>query len=521
MIKTETTYKKYLLFLIIFSFVFRCMIASAVELGNDEVYYYTYALQPDWNHFDHPPVVGLLIKLTTFNLNWLSDLNMRMGAIICCAICTWLIFLCGKLIANERVGWYAALLYNTSFYASIIAGLFILPDSPQMVFWLASLFLMLKIILYKNTNNGFTFILLGLMIGLTVMSKIHGIFLWLGFGAYILFNDRKLLKNPYLYLSILTTIIVVSPILIWNINYDFITFKFHGERVEVNKFKIDLQSFLTTFIGQILYNNPINFIIYILTFLQLRKIDFPYKTKTFLLWISIPIIVTTTLVSLFRTTLPHWSGPGFIGVMLLSAFVMDSIIKKRKTFTVLLKISAGIIVVVLFAGVWAVNFFPGTLNPNKDVHNMGKFDFTLDMYGWEDFGKQFRDFRNEEITKNPVVKYYPLVVENWFPSSHLLYYVVRKDMNVKALGELKRLHKFAWLNKNQTNIEKGANAYYIATSSFYIDPVENFGYYFNEIELKKIVTQKRGNKIARYFFIYLLKNAREEIQLTPPTKITL
>ena len=32
-------------------------ISFLFELGNDEVYYYTYALQPDWNHFDHPPMV--------------------------------------------------------------------------------------------------------------------------------------------------------------------------------------------------------------------------------------------------------------------------------------------------------------------------------------------------------------------------------------------------------------------------------------------------------------------------------
>jgi len=48
------------------------LIACFTELGNDEVYYYTYALQPDWNHFDHPPMVGLLIRLTTINFYWLN-----------------------------------------------------------------------------------------------------------------------------------------------------------------------------------------------------------------------------------------------------------------------------------------------------------------------------------------------------------------------------------------------------------------------------------------------------------------
>ena len=41
-----------------------------------------------------------------------------------------LAMLIGKKIRNERTGLYAAVLYNTSIYSSIIAGTFILPDSP-------------------------------------------------------------------------------------------------------------------------------------------------------------------------------------------------------------------------------------------------------------------------------------------------------------------------------------------------------------------------------------------------------
>ena len=44
--------------------------ASMIELGNDEVYYWTYALFPDWSHFDHPPMVGITIQLFTLNLTF-------------------------------------------------------------------------------------------------------------------------------------------------------------------------------------------------------------------------------------------------------------------------------------------------------------------------------------------------------------------------------------------------------------------------------------------------------------------
>ncbi|MGL1530677.1 glycosyltransferase family 39 protein, partial [Vibrio parahaemolyticus] len=93
-------------------------ISPFLELGNDEVYYWTYAIRPDWNYFDHPPMVGLLIRFTTFNLNWVSEFSICLGSVVCAALSTWFIFKTGKLLSSERVGWYAALLYTASIYTT-------------------------------------------------------------------------------------------------------------------------------------------------------------------------------------------------------------------------------------------------------------------------------------------------------------------------------------------------------------------------------------------------------------------
>ena len=95
-------YQKKLWWLIGISVFAKILLSFFLELGNDEVYYYTYALQPDWNHFDHPPMVGWLIRIFTFNLNWLSDLSMRLGSIICAALATIVIFESGTLLKNEK-----------------------------------------------------------------------------------------------------------------------------------------------------------------------------------------------------------------------------------------------------------------------------------------------------------------------------------------------------------------------------------------------------------------------------------
>jgi hypothetical protein len=69
---------------------------------------------------------------------------------------------------------------------------------------------------------------LGCLIGLATLSKVHGLYLWAGFGGFILFHQIKTLKQPFLYIAVLITIAALIPILYWNFDNDFITYKFQN-----------------------------------------------------------------------------------------------------------------------------------------------------------------------------------------------------------------------------------------------------------------------------------------------------
>ena len=113
---------KYLTWLIILSTVVRAFIAGFIELGNDEVYYWTYALYPGWSHFDHPPMVGFVIQFFSLDLLLKDEFFIRLGSIVFGAINTWLIYLIGAKIKDRLTGFYAALLYTTSIYCFIITS---------------------------------------------------------------------------------------------------------------------------------------------------------------------------------------------------------------------------------------------------------------------------------------------------------------------------------------------------------------------------------------------------------------
>ena len=211
----EPKYQTYVIWLIAISTIVRGIIAATIELGNDEVYYVLYARYPDWSHFDHPSMVGFSIQLFSLNLLLENEFFIRLSSLVFGAINIWLMFRIGKLIKNERVGYYASLLYVGSVYATVIAGIFIMPDTPQSLFWLLSIFLMLKILPsdIHDRSSSALMLLLGLILGLGILSKYTTVFLWFGIGLFFLFFPAGLVKKPLFYFFFILLFFVASSIL--------------------------------------------------------------------------------------------------------------------------------------------------------------------------------------------------------------------------------------------------------------------------------------------------------------------
>ena len=94
--------KKIVLIIILISALLRGFLSIVLELGNDEVYYWTYAMFPDWSHFDHPGMVGWFIQVFSFDLLLDSELFIRMSSVLCGGINTYLIYLIGKKIKDQK-----------------------------------------------------------------------------------------------------------------------------------------------------------------------------------------------------------------------------------------------------------------------------------------------------------------------------------------------------------------------------------------------------------------------------------
>lgn len=502
--------KTKLLALILIATVIRCIAALAVDLGNDEVYYLSYARHLQWNYFDHPPMVALLIRLTTFNLTFTQAFFVRLGPIILAALNTWMIFNLASKLKNETAGFIAALLFTASTYCSVISGLFILPDAPQICFWIIGIGL-LTAIASPNTSRSrlnLNLLLFGIVAGLCTMSKVHGIFLWFGLLLYALSCYHKLLLNIYFYLSGLITLAIISPVLIWNIHNKFITYSFHSSRVTLNN-GIHLLGFARELLGSILYNNPINYVLIVIVLIAIlrKQSTINRQVVKVLLFTSIPLITILLFTSLFRDTLPHWSGPAYISLIILAACHIAPTNRQamvKSNFLFKLPYAAALLLcLIVLSGILLVNYFPGTTGkPEKEM--LGSGDFTLDIYGWQDLASTFKHLRQRNISAG--ISDTPFIISNkWFPGAHIDNYVAQPlGLNFIAVGNLDDIHTYAWLNHYRKPLKSGDDAYFITLSNNFTDPKLQYGHLFRKITKAISIPQLRNGKPARNILIYLL-----------------
>lgn len=505
-------YQKKLLLLIVVSTIARLIIASTIELANDEVYYWAYSLKLQWNYFDHPPLVAWLIRLTTANLLLHNEFFVRLGAVLSAAICTWLIFKIGTVIKNMQVGWFAALLYTSSIYGSLVAGTFIMPDSPQMVFWLASILLLIKISRLTANDPKFNLLwcLFGIMSGLCIMSKVHGVFLWFGVALYALISNRNWLKHRGIYLSAIIALIIVSPIIIWNIQNNFISYQFHSSRINLTGAGIQTNRFIKELFAVIVTNNPVNFFLICssLWWAFKGKLSVDKKDIQLLLFCGLPLIVIVLFISLFRETMAHWPGPAYSCLLILPAIKLASV-TKRETFNIpnVVKVALVYMIIIAVANPFIVNYFPGTLSQQKEGIKTGTEDVTVDMYGWKEAGEKFDSLYRSDVAKKIMPSGAPIIVTSWFPAAHIDFYIASKTkQQTIGIGNILNLHQYYWMNKYKQSLKNGDNAYYIVPSNLFTyknlnEVTKNFTYY----DTPYVISHFRGGIICKKLYVFRVK----------------
>jgi hypothetical protein len=508
--------------LIVFATIVRLRFTFATELGNDEVYYWTYAAFPDWSHFDHPPMVGWVIQLFTLNLTLDSEVFIRMAAVVSAAIATWLMYAIGRRLGGERAGLFAAVLHTSAVYGSVLAGVIILPDAPLVVFWLLALWLLLEMLPARDigAREKRLALLAGAAIGLAILSKYQGVFIGIGALLYVLLYDRRWLRQPALYASMALAALVASPILFWNLKNDFISFTYQSGRVAPG-LSLRLDYLGTELAGQVLYQNPLTWLLVAAAVLAVMRGTQVVERAhlRILLLNALPLWALFTGFSLFRSTLPHWTGPAYLPMILLAgAYWARRFGSEKRGFAAVpwrLNASMPLLVVMLAAATVAIQFIPRGFGREEPETRRGERDPTMDMFGMDQIRDGVEEILVRDVESGHMSAGAPLMSYRWFPAAHLDYYVAAPlGRRLLAAGPLDAVHKYWWINQRREPLQAGDDAYYVAVSNWYADPEDAFGHLFAAIEPPDTIRVERRGAHVKNAFVYRLRDYNGERLVT-------
>ena len=294
--------------------ILRLIEAAVMGLGTDESYTVAVSRDLHLSYFDHPPIHYWLIHFLSPLLGY--GRASRLPFILLFAGSTWLMFRLGRRLFGERAGLWAALALNLAGFFSVAAGDWVLPDGPLIFFLLAAANALADGWFAETpapTHPLRTWLLAGLWIGLAALSKYQAALFCVGLGLFLLSDKdrRRDLLTPGPYLAAILTLLILTPVLIWNAQHHFASFAFQGGRGAPNK--LHPTGPLEALGGQAALLLPWLFVPAVIAGYRAAKGGPANRPAWFCLMLAAPAVVLFTLEPLIGPkSLPHWSMPGWL-----------------------------------------------------------------------------------------------------------------------------------------------------------------------------------------------------------------
>ena len=205
--------------------LFRFILLPFMGLMPQDAYYYLYGQNLSLSYFDHPGMIGYLLRIFTEMFGQsvyvvkLADFTITSLTII------YFYKLSSLFLSKHRTNRSIVLLVSTLFIS--ILSFNSTPDVPLLLFWTLSILFLHRAIF---EDKKWYWILAGIAMGMAFNSKYTALLLQIGILGFVIFSTkyRKLLISPWLWLSLLISIAITFPVWLWNYQNELASFAFQS-----------------------------------------------------------------------------------------------------------------------------------------------------------------------------------------------------------------------------------------------------------------------------------------------------
>jgi len=316
-----------------------------LPLHGDEAYYWMWSYDLQGGYYDHAPMIAYMIYLSNFISE--SEWGVRLVNIFSLSIAALYIFKLTVKISDEKSALNAILIFMSVIV--VHAGYIIAtPDSPLLLFWTLTLYYAYMALFESKTRY---FFLSGLFLGLAMMSKYSAILLVGSLLIYVLLKRRDLFTNLKLYLTILITLLAISPLLYWNYEHEWISFLFQLEHGSSKDYTINIGDPLGFLAGQFLIFSPV-FTWVLFFYMYKERLAFKDDKLFFVVLSTFVTLAFFTYKGLYKPMGLNYGAPAYVGGVIFVA-IMISKHELKKT----LKIGLAIAITLSLIGRIAMLFF--------------------------------------------------------------------------------------------------------------------------------------------------------------------
>jgi membrane-associated phospholipid phosphatase len=509
---SEATRRRNLWILVGAAAVFHLVVAVSFELTSDEANGWMYARFPAASYFDHPPLWGVLIWLSTFGGSLASALAIRLPAIALSAATTLLIHRWVRETLGPRAAWHSALLFNLSFLFTGVGAIH-LPDSGLFFFWLLTLYCLTRALQSgeTGTRERAWMLLAGLPLGFAMLSKYHGLLLAPCVFAFLATDPvrRRWLARPEPWISFGLACVLFLPVIAWNAENDWVSFRFQGGRLANSDADPGPVRLLVNLAAPALYLNPYVFVLTVAGAVAAfrRRPGFDRFPIRLLLFASLPVIAFFAVGSILNeSSLPHWPGVGYLGLVPLAGAFLESRVGNR---FLPLGARASIAAVALLVGFAAVQIHFGPFDPDRGRRDApafvehGRRDATTEMIGWGGLDRRLAEIVGAERDAL-------LFADRWHTAARLDFYAAAPlGLRVACLSELGQERALAFMRPE--GLVAGASGWFVVPSNRFKGETP-FADRFDRVDEPVALDVERGGRVAKRFYVYRCHRLRE----TPP-----
>ena len=330
-------------------FVVNAIFNMKFQLHYDEAYYWAWGQNLSLSYYDHPPMVAYLIRLASFLGH--SEFIVRLPALFSSVFAVYVIYLLAKRMFGDKTADISLIL---AFSCPIIQAVaFIMtPDSPLILFWSLTLYCF-YIGVFEDRK--LYIYLAGISAGCALLSKYTAILLFPGLFLFLITSPqyRRILASPHIYLAFVLSIVIFSPVIVWNAEHNWVSFIYqlnHG--INTNN-DIQVASFFDYLGGQVIMVGPFVFLGILYYGIKYFRKNVSDPKLSFLFWPLAVGFIFFAFCSFTKHMEANWPGPVYISSVILVGYYLA-----KNNVKWLYRASLVFITIVLLVTKFPIKFTP-------------------------------------------------------------------------------------------------------------------------------------------------------------------